>query len=156
VNDSALRDAADQSAVEFSDSTPRAFSVAASANYRSWFGVTTEVSGVFWTDESHDLIQRWTIQAGPTFRAAGRIARPFGQLLVGTAYSRGGIPDAGVDFEGWDFALQPGGGIDVALSPHIGLRAGVDALVLWDKFLSGDTRHQVRFTLGVTFFHGSF
>jgi len=45
VNDSALRDAADESAVKFRDSTPRAFTVAATSNYRPWFGLTTELSG---------------------------------------------------------------------------------------------------------------
>ena len=51
----------------------------------------------------------------------------------------------------WDFALQPGGGVDVALSDAVALRFGVDVRVLFDKPFSGDSHNQLRFTTGVVF-----
>jgi opacity protein-like surface antigen len=157
LTDSAIHDAADVApSLDLNDSTPRGFSVTTTANYRPWFGATTEITASFWTGEAVDLIQRWTLMVGPTFIARQNRVRPFGQVLVGAAYSRGGIPDLGLSFEGWDFALQPGGGVEVAMSPRLGLRASIDGRLLSDEALSGKTTTQWRFTLGVTFFHGGF
>jgi opacity protein-like surface antigen len=156
VSDSAIRDVDELSELTISDRTARGFSVATTANYRRWFGATTEVSASFWSGESHDLIHRWMLLVGPTFTARQSRVQPFGQVLAGAAYSRGGVPALGLSFEGWDFAVQPGGGVDIVLSPRIALRAALDGRVLADKFLSGETTTQLRFTVGLTFFHGQF
>ena len=136
------------------DTSALGFSVATTANFNSWFGLTTEGGGSFLSQdllgfEIFDL-QIWTIMSGPKFtlRKSERVA-PFGQVLLGGALVNATI--LGESGSEWDFALQPGGGVDVALSDVVALRFGVDLRVLFDKPFSGDSHNQFRFTTGVVF-----
>ena len=160
VKDSALSDGSDFSVLRggppLNDASALGFTVATTANVNEWLGVTTEGGAAFF---SQDLVrielfdaQLWTLLAGPKFtiRQADRVA-PFVQLLAGAAYFNANVPLAGLSENGWDFALQPGGGVDIVLSDLVAVRVGFDARILFDKVLSGDTSNQFRFTTGITF-----
>ena len=97
-------------------------------------------------------MQVWTVLSGPKFtvRATDRVA-PFGQVLFGVAYVNADIPLAGLSESDWEFALQPGGGIDVVLSDRVALRFGLDARILFGKPFVDHETNQLRFTTGVTF-----
>ena len=138
------------------DTSALGFNVATTANFNYWFGLTTEGGGSFFGQEIGNLplfdAQLWTIASGPKFtlRAADRVA-PFAQVLLGGAYFNISAPLAGISEGGWDFVLQPGGGIDVVLSDVVGLRFGLDFRVLFDQPFSGGSHNQLRFTTGVVF-----
>ena len=138
------------------DTSALGFSVATTTNFNPWFGVTTEGGGNFFSQDVGSVelfdIQIWTILAGPKFtlRLADRVA-PYGRVLLGPAYVSASIPLEGVSEGFWDFALQPGGGVDIVLSDRVALRVGVDARIMSDKPFSDHTTNQFRFTTGVTF-----
>jgi opacity protein-like surface antigen len=135
----------------------RGLSVAATANYRSWFGATTELGVSFWPQDSGDPVQMWSLLVGGKFTVRRpAVVKPYAQVLAGLTYSRSGPVAVQPLFDGWDSLWQVGGGVDIVLSSQVAVRAGLDGRVLSDKFLSGETTTQVRFSLGVTFFHGPF
>ena len=128
--------------------------VALTDNVNPWFGVTVDIGVNFF---SQDLVgidifdfKILTLLAGPkfTYRQVDRVA-PFGQFLIGAAYQYVSIPLADVVESELDFALQPGGGVDVALTDGVALRFGVDARILFGE--AGNTANQFRFTTGITF-----
>ena len=80
-------------------------------------------------------------------RQVDRVA-PFGQVLIGAAYYRLSNPGTSASVDGWDVALQPGGGFDIVLSDLVALRIGFDARVL---FIEGEAETEFRFTTEVTF-----
>ena len=158
LKDFALSDASDVSMFlggpSVNDTSALGFNVATTANFNYWFGLTTEGGGSFFSQDLLGIeifdLQIWTIMSGPKFtlRKSERVA-PFGQVLLGGALLNGTI--LGESGSEWDFALQPGGGVDVALSDAVALRFGVDVRVLFDKPFSGDSHNQLRFTTGVVF-----
>ena len=158
VKDFALSEASDVSMFlggpSVNDTSALGFNVATTANFNHWFGLTTEGGGSFFSQDVLGIeifdIRVWTIMSGPKFtlRKSERVA-PFGQVLLGAAFLNGNV--LGESGNEWDFALQPGGGVDVALSDAVALRFGVDVRVLFDKPFSVDSHNQLRFTTGVVF-----
>ena len=158
LKDFALSDASDVSMFlggpSVNDTSALGFNVATTANFNHWFGLTTEGGGSFFSQDVLGIeifdLQIWTIMSGPKFtlRTSERVA-PFGQVLLGAALLNGNV--LGESGSEWDFTLQPGGGVDVALSDAVALRFGVDLRVLFDKPFSGDSHNQFRFTTGVVF-----
>jgi Outer membrane protein beta-barrel domain len=98
--------------------------------------------------------------AGPRFVSrASAHAVPFAQVLVGGARASAGIDSCGTlltpsqcaDVRGVDsatngFALQPGGGADIALSRRVGVRLQSDYRYIR---IEGENLHEVRFATGV-------
>jgi len=98
-------------------------------NHNKWFGVTYELtsSGTLTRQlaylPGHNM--KWGtggLLVGPTFfnRNHPRVV-PFSRFLVGLA-------DAGNSDDGYSaaVAIQPGLGVDLNVSPHIGVRVGAD------------------------------
>jgi len=131
----------------------------AAGNVNSWIGVAVEVGGSYRTCEDcqrgpfvsqrfrgTDLdIRVYTFLAGP--RVAARTlpaVTPFAQLLVGGSHVAGGIEWDGALNTG--FTWQPGGGVDVAVTPRTALRLGADYRVIRTQ---GRNNHQVRLAGGL-------
>ena len=86
-----------------------------------------------------------TYLVGPRYRfvpARGRFV-PFGQILVGGAHASGGLYSSG---SANAFAASMGGGVDVALSPDIAVRA-VQAEYLLTLLPNGVNSRQNNFNL---------
>jgi hypothetical protein len=110
-------------------------------NPTTWLGLVGEVGGSYKNnfDVAFDGLRFsndarvYTFMGGPRFfRKFGRIA-PFAQVLAGVAHMRATVrfpdevPGVGtVKEKATDFALQPGGGLTVYLTEHVGARVAAD------------------------------
>jgi hypothetical protein len=100
-----------------------------STNVNRWFALKNEVGGVY---NGGDNIHSFLLGPQFTFRR-GSSVEPWAHFLVGPQHHQ--IPYAsfatfapglGVSFARTDFAIEPGGGIDVPLNSTLGLRFGLD------------------------------
>lgn len=123
---------------------------AVAGNLNDWFAIVGEVGGNY---KSIDILgididlNVHSFLAGPRF--AGRQstkATPFGQILVGAARASGGA--FGISASRTAFAIQPGGGVDIAVSPNVGIRLQGDYRAIRDE---GETSNEFRFAVGVLF-----
>jgi opacity protein-like surface antigen len=112
-------------------------------NPTTWFGVVGEVTGSYKSNLNIEYFgirsvsdaQVYTLMGGPRFfKKVGRVV-PFAQVLTGVAHMRASGRFSGFDIPGGDFdfkeratefALQPGGGVTVYLTNHVGLRLAGD------------------------------
>jgi opacity protein-like surface antigen len=118
-----------------SESFPAGWVATATGNVNDWIGVVTEFSssqrtcrqcerGPFTSAEFRGTdrnLRVFTFMAGP--RVASRamsLVTPFAQVLVGGAHISGGVQFDGALTTG--LAYQPGGGVDVNVTPALGLR----------------------------------
>jgi len=118
---------------------PAGWVASVSGNINSWIGVVSEVGsshrecvncqrGPFTsatfrgTDRS---LRTFTFMIGPrvTARALGRVT-PFAQVALGGAHISGGVQFDGALTTG--FSYQPGAGLDVMVTPTLGLRVQGD------------------------------
>jgi len=132
------------------DTSTVGFSVAVSENYGPSLGVTLEIGKTSFS-ESIVGLEIWTVLAGPKFtlRRGNRVV-PFAQFLVGPAHHNASVLRASAG--DLNFALQPGGGVDIVLSSAVALRLGFDARVVFDRRpFAGDSINQFRFTTGFTY-----
>jgi len=89
-------------------------------------------------------------RACPSHRAAsypdGSISAvtPFAQILVGGSHISGGVQFDGALTTG--FTYQPGGGVDVRVTPNVGIRLEGDYRVIRTK---GHDNKESRFLVGV-------
>ena len=86
----------------------------------------------------------FTLEAGLRFSGgseSSRSIRGFGQVLAGVVH--------GTDLLA--FALQPGFGVDLGITPGIALRPQVDGLIFLGGRIAGQTKKDVRFSVGVVF-----
>ena len=92
----------------------------------------------------------FTFLAGPRLvsRALSRVT-PFGQVLLGGSHISGGVQFDGALTTG--FTYQPGGGVDVQLSPNFGLRLQGDYRVTRTQ---GHNTKAPRFVAGVVWRQG--
>jgi opacity protein-like surface antigen len=104
-------------------------------NINGWIGAASEVGGSYrvcrdcqrgpFTSDTFRGTDRnlrvFTFMAGPRFasRAMARVT-PFAQVLVGGSHISGGVQFDGALTTG--FTYQPGAGVDVYLTPNLGLR----------------------------------
>ncbi|MBI4888148.1 MAG: porin family protein [Acidobacteria bacterium] len=122
-------------------------SVAGSIN--GWIGAAAEVGGSYrecgdcqrgpftsatfrGTDRS---LRVFSFMTGPRFTARGSRVTPFAQLLLGGSHISGGVQFDGALTTG--FAYQPGAGIDVNVTPSLGLRVEGDYRVIRTEGHSG-------------------
>lgn len=122
---------------------PAGWVASVSGNINDWIGVVSEVGGSHractdcqrgpftsatfrGTDRS---LRVFNYMIGPRFaaRALPRVT-PFAQLLLGGAHISGGVQFDGAMTSG--FAYQPGAGIDIGVTPNLGLRLQGDYRVV--------------------------
>ena len=128
-------------------------------NVNQWFSTATEVSGQYGFESADTYFgevkadaQDHTFLAGPKF--VGRLANgrvtPYGQFVGGLLLARAHVNvfDGYLDNSETNLypAIQPGGGIEVALTDRIGVRMAVDARI---AFGEGGHVTAWRFTPGV-------
>src|SRR5262245_22035559 len=114
------------------------FSVA--GNLNQWVGIVGDFGAY-----GGEGLGTFTFLAGPRFSARNSSGvTPFAQVLFGGAHlggSEGATP----------FAISPGGGLDVKISPNVALRPQVDYLALR---ANGQTLNSVRASVGLVFRFG--
>jgi opacity protein-like surface antigen len=144
---------------------PAGWYSSAAINLNQWFGVAGEVTGAHkkLTDIAPMSVKAnfYTFMGGPRFFfKRGRIV-PFAQVLAGAAQLRwkAAEPAGGSDATGTDtkFALQPGGGLSVLLTPNVSVRGAVDyrRIVFTDADEFDEDNSQVRVITGVVFGWGA-
>jgi len=117
----------------------------ASVSYyvKHWLGLTGDFGGyhvgqIGSTSVDSNLA---TYLFGPRFRLPGTSKlRPFAEILVGGAHATGSTAFAGAGTHN-AFAMAVGGGLDVPITRHIGIRAfQVDYLPTWFPETAGGNR----------------
>jgi hypothetical protein len=132
---------------DISEDFPAGWFVSVSA-MPGWLGVAGEVSGNYKTVNvfGGDVrLSVHTFMAGPKFAARLPVATPFFQVLFGAA--RLGANAVGPESE-TDFAMQPGGGVDVRLSNAVGLRVGANYRLIRSL---GETSKESQLVVGIVF-----
>ena len=144
---------------------PAGWYFSAATNLNHWFGLAGEISG------AHKKLagiapvsvraNLYTFMGGPRFFLKRGAIVPFAEILAGTAHLRWkptepiGTTDAAVTDT--KFALQPGGGVTVLLTPNVSLRGAVDyrRIVFTDADEFEEDDSQVRAIVGVVFGWGT-
>ncbi len=150
---------------------PAGWYFSGAVNPYRWFGVVGEASGSHKNhfDVNFDGLrfsndaQVYTFMGGPRFfRKVGRVV-PFAQVLAGVAHMRlktrfsdPFIPGVdSIEDSVTDFALQPGGGVTVLLTEHVGARVAADYRTIIDFDEDGnDYTNEVRVIAGFTLHWG--
>jgi opacity protein-like surface antigen len=147
-----------------SEDFPAGWAVSAIGNVNEWISVATEVGGNYrmcrecqrgpFTSSKFrgtDLNLRvYTVMAGPRFAShAISAVTAFAQVLVGGSHISGGVQFDGALNTG--FTYQPGGGVDVRVTPNVGIRLEGDYRVIRTK---GHDNKESRFLVGVVFRSG--
>lgn len=126
-----------------------------------WLTLVGEVGGNYHRRRLGTVEVRWNAHSflGGVRAPGPRIGRvtPFGQILVGAVRSSASVHEQHVDGNPFPldfdtaltlFALQPGGGVDVAVGRTSALRLQGDYHVTWNKY-SGGTSGSVRLVVGL-------
>jgi hypothetical protein len=143
---------------------PAGWFASTTGNITDWIGAVAEVSGSHrvcrncergpFTSETFRGTDRdlrvFTFMAGPRVatRAMSR-AMPFAQVLLGGSHISGGVQFDGALTTG--FAYQPGAGVDLYLTPALGLRLQGDYRVVRTE---GNNGGASRFIVGVVWRQG--
>ena len=110
---------------------------------KRWLGITADFGGYHVGQIGSTSVDSTlsTYLFGPRVRLPGtRHLRPFAQLLVGAAHATGSTAFAGADTHN-SFAMAVGGGVDVPMTHHLGLRlVQVDYLPTWFPETVGGSR----------------
>ena len=137
---------------EIKDNLPAGIFASLGVGVNSWLSLVGEVASNRKTyDTPGDDITLKVDFYGAGLRFAGHSgkAHPYAQVLVGAA--RGRISLLGQSESGNDFAWQPGAGVDVDFSRHVGMRFGVNG-----RFIQGDnaTVKETQVVVGLVFSGG--
>lgn len=150
---------------------PAGWYFSGAVNPYRWFGVVGEASGSYknhfdvnysglrYSNDARVL----TFMGGPRFfRKVGRVV-PFAQVLAGVAhmrlktrFSKPFIPGLdNIQESVTDFAVQPGGGVTVLLTEHVGARVAADyrSIINFDED-GNDYTNEVRVIAGFTLHWG--
>jgi Outer membrane protein beta-barrel domain len=119
------------------------------------FGVVAEVGGSYATSigarvgvPTPSRRMEYSVMGGPQFVShQNPKVTPFVQVLVGAARQNGGAFGSGSGDRENYIAVQPGGGVDVNMTPNLGLRLQVDYRLL----LSFGTDNNFRLLIGIVF-----
>lgn len=148
-----------------SESFPAGWVASAARNVNGWIGVAVEVGGNYRTcadcqrgpftsqqSRGDDLSLRvYTFMVGPRVAARSIPAvTPFAQFLFGGSHLSGGVEFDGSLTTGLTY--QPGGGVDIRMTPKVGLRLQGDYRVIRTQ---GVNNRQSRFLAGVVFKSGA-
>jgi opacity protein-like surface antigen len=126
--------------------------VSVAGNLSRVFGIVGEVGGNSKTYEylGTDVdLAVYSFMGGARFSARTPRVTPFGQFLLGGA--RASVSVLGETESTTEFAIQPGGGVDVWLTPRFAIRAGADYRYIFAEEEGSD---EFRFYAGVTFAFG--
>ena len=130
-------------------------SVTGSVN--KWFGVTGDFSGHYGNEQVSGIRlykSAHTIQGGPRFSVRRKRITAFAHALFGATRSKQSatIDDTYIEESSTEFSSTYGGGLDVAVSPRIAIRA-----IQLDYFrmgFFGTTDNRLRASAGVVFRFG--
>lgn len=132
-------------------------------NFNRWFGVVGEVGGNYGTIEFEPPpefpveidLKVVSFMGGPRFAShASPSFTPYGQFLFGVA--RGTVEFLDESESSSEFAIQPGGGIDIWVIPDIGIRVGADyRRIFIDDIEDGGGANEFRFHVGIVIRGGS-
>ena len=142
---------------EIDESFPAGWFASAAVNVREMLAVVGEVSGsyatinLFGTDIDANV---HAFMGGVRYSRRLDRVTPFGQFLVGVARAGGGVDFLGVQISDsvTDFAIQPGGGVDVRLTDQLAARFGADYRRIFSQDNDGN---EFRFAAGVVLGFGS-
>jgi len=147
-----------------SEDFPAGWVASAVGNINGWIGGAVEVSGNYRVCDKcqrgpftsarfrgTDLNLRvYSFMAGPRLAShAISAVTPFAQVLFGGSHISGGVQFDGALNTG--FTYQPGGGVDVRVTPNVGIRLQGDYRVIRT---SGHDGKESRFLAGVVFRYG--
>ena len=147
-----------------SEDFPAGWVASVAGNINPWAAVVAEVGsshrtchdcerGPFTSAEFRGTdrdLRVFTFLAGPRFATrAMSVVTPFAQVLLGGSHISGGVQFDGALTTG--FTYQPGGGVDVHLTPNFGLRLQGDFRVTRTQ---GHNGKAPRFVAGVVWGHG--
>ena len=124
--------------------------VSETANLKPWLGIVGDVSGNYSTG-SGVLGSTHNALAGPRFtgRPNGGRVNPFGQFLAGIQYTN--VHGLGISESLVNFAIQPGGGVDIKLSDSLAVRMQLDYRT---SFHDGFNYSAFRFAPGIVISRG--
>ena len=148
--------------------------VTVGGNVNSWLAAVAEIGGSYATCMACTLgpftaqtlrgtdlnLKVYTFMAGPRFasHAASRVT-PFAQVLVGGSHVSGGIEWVGAMTTATSF--QPGGGVDINVSPRWGVRVQGDYRLIHvghGSFATPNPPHmakETRFVVGLVYKQGA-
>ena len=135
-------------------------------NLNRWLGIVAEGGGNYATIEFQPPpefpvgpveidLKVLTFMAGPRFAShASPSFTPYGQFLFGVA--RGTVEFLDESESSSEFAIQPGGGLDIWVIPDIGIRVGADFRRIFVDDIEGDGgSNEFRFHVGIVIRGGS-
>lgn len=135
-------------------------------NFNRWFGVVGEIGGNYGTIDFEPPpefpvgpieldLKVLSFMGGPRFAShASPSFTPYGQFLFGVA--RGTVEVLDESESSSEFAIQPGGGIDIWMIPDIGIRVGADyRRIFIDDIEDGGGSNEFRFHVGIVIRGGS-
>jgi hypothetical protein len=149
-----------------SEAFPAGWAVAAIGNVNSWFGIVAEGGGNYRVCKNcqrgpfasqvlrgQDLhIRLLSYLGGPRIAShAASFITPFAQVLFGGTHMSGGTEFDGALNTG--FTYQPGAGLDVRVTPRVGVRLQGDYRIIRT---TGHNNREPRFLAGVVFSRGTF
>jgi hypothetical protein len=115
-----------------------------------WLGVTGDFSGAYRNVGVVDLSAH-TYTAGPTFALRGERVTPFAHVLFGGFRASTGAMGLNAGIDG--FAMMTGGGMDVAITDRVAVRAFQVDWLLW-RSMGATEKANVRVSAGIVFrFH---
>lgn len=154
---------------------PRGWYGSVAWNMNQWLGLVAEANGSYMSEDTtfdtmamtvSDRDRLYSFMGGTRFfHKTGRVA-PFAQVLVGVAHRRFQQTQTSMGQGGpigshtWSapstsaFALQPGAGVTVYLTEHVGVRASGDYRWMTDED-DESGRNAFRFLTGFTFHWGN-
>jgi hypothetical protein len=119
-------------------------------NYNKWFGTEAEIGGNYKTTQLGGTDVDLSVHSflgGPRFTVRtheGLELIPFAHFLIGSVRSNASV--LGASASTWDFALQPGGGIDYWFRPKMAVRVGGDYRRI---FYQGAGANEFGFNVGI-------
>jgi hypothetical protein len=134
-------------------------------NFNRWLGIVGEVGGNYGTFDVEPPIEGFgpfeidlkvlSYMGGPRFAShASPSFTPYGQFLFGVA--RGSVEFLDESESSSEFAIQPGGGLDIWVIPDIGIRVGGDFRRIFFDEIEGDGgANEFRFHVGIVIRGGS-
>ena len=137
---------------DLEETFPTGWAFAVNSNLNEIFGVVGEIGGnyktmdIFGTDVDLSV---HTFMGGPRFRSERGKIVPFAQVLLGLA--RGSYSVLGESDSETDFAWQPGGGVDFAVTDRFAVRVQGDYRII----NSEESVNEFRFSVGGVLGFGS-
>lgn len=119
--------------------------------FNRYFGMTADFSGSYGTPQAAGVVgvktHLHTFMFGPVVRAPMSKVTPFAHALFGGGHAS--LSAVGTSVSETDFTWAAGGGLDLNLSPHVGIRVA-QADFLQTRVASASQNH-FRYSAGIVF-----